>query len=762
MRPFFVPADAPLWLRAVLNSIRDAMSDVWNTALRLKDYATADLPPAADWKQGVVYDTTAATPKFSDGSFWYELLSFLTGMGVAATRTALAASSPSPAGLSRYLRESGREGHFVFSTSNLSTQVTADTAQGIYVAPASDTTGASGAWVRKFTGPLDVKWFGAVADDTTDCLAAFNAAIAAAKLFIAAGSPYQPTPTIYFPAGKYYFSDTLDVLDATVHLLGASAGSARDGGWATQIRVAAGVHGVRIQNYNTTGETTRANGIGAYGSTLENLLIYTSAAGGSTTADGIRLRAKATIKNCNVYNFPRHGLNITTTSGGGGAVEGNANGFLVIGGYFWCNGNSGIFVDGADANAGNIIGADCSGNAKWGIWDAAFLGNLPSGCHTEGNGIVGAGTFYAPSTATSFVTYLGNFYSVIPGQEVGASTNAPSGTTADNTWWYYISAGIGITAWVSGMDIVSGGPYYVDDNNARTTLQGCYSEGNQGLSILAPSALALGGLHGAGVRGASVQATNTTVTVNALTVTAASVFNGTTQFTGDQSFPGAANANAYVYHSNANGLILYGHGTSYDVGIFNRAGGTALTVTANTTNVVAHGNLSVTSAASAASMSVGNGAVGTPSIQFANSATSGFYSVAAGTVSFSAAGTAVVLFAANTGDATYPKAVRLRSSTVLGWSSGDPDAAADDVMITRTAAGQLSLGTTPGAADGALALGSLSATGDVDLSGVLEVDGTQVVGNQGAAVADATDAASAITQLNALLARCRAHGLIAT
>lgn len=41
------------------------------------------------------------------------------------------------------------------------------------------------------------------------------------------------------------------------------------------------------------------------------------------------------------------------------------------------------------------------------------------------------------------------------------------------------------------------------------------------------------------------------------------------------------------------------------------------------------------------------------------------------------------------------------------------------------------------------------------------VGGVQVVGAKGAAVIDATDAASVITQLNALLARCRAHGLIA-
>ncbi len=42
------------------------------------------------------------------------------------------------------------------------------------------------------------------------------------------------------------------------------------------------------------------------------------------------------------------------------------------------------------------------------------------------------------------------------------------------------------------------------------------------------------------------------------------------------------------------------------------------------------------------------------------------------------------------------------------------------------------------------------------------IAGVKVVGAQGAAVADATDAASAITQLNAVIARLEAHGLIAS
>jgi hypothetical protein len=53
-------------------------------------------------------------------------------------------------------------------------------------------------------------------------------------------------------------------------------------------------------------------------------------------------------------------------------------------------------------------------------------------------------------------------------------------------------------------------------------------------------------------------------------------------------------------------------------------------------------------------------------------------------------------------------------------------------------------------------------TGIVDVGGEYRVDGTKVVGNQGAAVADATGAGDVVAQLNALLARLRTHGLIAT
>jgi len=72
------------------------------------------------------------------------------------------------AGQQALLSEAGRSGLFVFDDDDLSAKVTTDTQQAIYVAPASDDTGASGAWVRRVDGaPYQAGWWGVVADDGT-------------------------------------------------------------------------------------------------------------------------------------------------------------------------------------------------------------------------------------------------------------------------------------------------------------------------------------------------------------------------------------------------------------------------------------------------------------------------------------------------------------------------------------------------------------------------------------------------------------------
>lgn len=134
-----------------------------------------------------------------------------------ADRTAL--STLATATASAYLREAGREGVFVWSSANNATNVTNDPNQGVYVPPSSDTTGASGCWVRKFNGFHDVKWFGAKGDSNstgstgTDDKAAIQACLT--YLGTIGGG------TAYFPACFFKCSGYLS-LPANVNMRGAN------------------------------------------------------------------------------------------------------------------------------------------------------------------------------------------------------------------------------------------------------------------------------------------------------------------------------------------------------------------------------------------------------------------------------------------------------------------------------------------------------------------------------------------------------------
>lgn len=79
----------------------------------------------------------------------------------AVTSIAAVQALASPATVkTTILAAPGLTGVFNWSASNLSTQVTNDPAHAIYIPPTTDTTGASGAWVRQYSGPADFGWFG--------------------------------------------------------------------------------------------------------------------------------------------------------------------------------------------------------------------------------------------------------------------------------------------------------------------------------------------------------------------------------------------------------------------------------------------------------------------------------------------------------------------------------------------------------------------------------------------------------------------------
>lgn len=151
---------------------------------------------------------------------------FMLGVGTLAALEALAAGvAPQVSVASRTVVFDGYAGVFLWISGDQSANVTADPEQGVWVAPSSDDTGASGAWRRVYDGPLNVRWFGAVADSTlasigTDNQAAIEGAIAYAV--------YAGLRTVHFPGGAagygYAHSDTILLSDPGVRLIGDGAG----------------------------------------------------------------------------------------------------------------------------------------------------------------------------------------------------------------------------------------------------------------------------------------------------------------------------------------------------------------------------------------------------------------------------------------------------------------------------------------------------------------------------------------------------------
>lgn len=92
-----------------------------------------------------------------------------------------------------YLKENGREGIFEWNAGDFSAQIAADTQEGLYI-KADAVSATSGAWVRVFDGAIRPKWFGAVADGTTDDSAAISAAGAMAN---------STGKRLTFPSGHY-------------------------------------------------------------------------------------------------------------------------------------------------------------------------------------------------------------------------------------------------------------------------------------------------------------------------------------------------------------------------------------------------------------------------------------------------------------------------------------------------------------------------------------------------------------------------------
>jgi hypothetical protein len=499
-----------------------------------------------------------------------------------ATRTAMA-SRAAPALLDDvYLTEKGREGKFVVDlASNWTAAIAADaTRQGVLVASTADATKVyvrADIW-RHF---WDIRWFGAIADNATDCLAAVNAFLATAA---AVGKLRTGDATFNgligcdFPG--YYFCSGLINLKTPVHLRGLSGGMGGTYG-GSRIRFPAGVAGIVVNQQDTTGYTVAAvtATTSAAGSKIEGLALIAGselrpAAG---TTHGILVRARCTIQDCFVAGFDGAGIAIYADQGLQ-PMWGNSSGTHIRGGRVENNGTHGLHIKGSDANACDIVGLDTFGNGYWGKLDESFLANTFVGGQDAGNGV---------ATYTDFPAG-GQTYQVVYGQEGPASTTQPG---TNNAVWFPLPGitGGGYPTWVSGGTYHSGGSFYLA---ASSTIVHPYVEGGQGYAGAGTSALVIGGILGAGGLDYNGQGPRIRGALGffelsgSLSLPVGHVeLSSFVRFSGNGAFIGAASGNAYQYHNNIQGLVTYGEGTTNDLTFANKAGTSVMTVPTGTADV---------------------------------------------------------------------------------------------------------------------------------------------------------------------------------
>ena len=427
-----------------------------------------------------------------------------SGAGTAATRADLSAT-PTALG-AVVLSERGREGLFLFDGANLSARVTADTKQGLYVAPKSDTSGASGAWVRVSHGDIDPRWFGIVADDPA-AAAANSAALDALLSYLratgnAGGHPnYRGTRKVRFGQGDYHFATACSIKSAA-WIEGQSQASVE--GPSTRLIFATG--GIIIERYNTlAGASDTVLNTGGDGSILRNLhfkSLQARPSAGTYAAqarDGVLVLGRCQIEDCYIEGFTRDGVHIESGALAGASNVNNNNTIVRNCSIQW-NGRHGLYIDGVDSNACVFENIKADFNNNWGIYDSGFLNNHHSGHHAAANGQKLSSLAQSKGDGLSSVCVYpatsGTIYCVSPGQAAAASTTQPgtngavwvplresAGTVSSDTY---------MPAWVSGMTWKEGGSYFNDGINT-TVWVNCYTETGQGQPFMGNRNMCLGG-----------------------------------------------------------------------------------------------------------------------------------------------------------------------------------------------------------------------------------------------------------------------------
>jgi len=177
-----VIVNADINAAAGIDATKLADGTVTNTELQYINTLSSNAQTQLDGKQPLDSDLTAIAAlstqtfgraRLTDVADNDARLALFTTVRVGS-RTALKALDTTK-DLVAVLRESGREGTFLWMTGDYSAQIAADTQEGIYV-KANAIASSAGAWVRLYVVEMKAEWFGAVGDGTTDSTIALNAA----------------------------------------------------------------------------------------------------------------------------------------------------------------------------------------------------------------------------------------------------------------------------------------------------------------------------------------------------------------------------------------------------------------------------------------------------------------------------------------------------------------------------------------------------------------------------------------------------------
>lgn len=348
------------------------------------------------------------------------------------------------------------------------------------------------AWVQ--APEFNVIDFGARAttDGSFDCLAAFNAAIAAmgaAAPSPSAGDLLVPKPSV---DGAYYFLSGPLHVTRQLRIRGVGGDVRNQFGSAVKLVWPAGSNGIVIDYADgstrdgigamvsnlalvssrspvwapTTVQATNTviiprnrlgyvfKNLGSSGTTGSTEPSWNTTIGGTTSdgsvtwttavASAVQMLGSATVENCGISQWSGNGIHVEAS-----VSASNANSWRLRDSFIQFCAGSGLFTAGTDANAGYAIGNTFDFNDAYGVRDTSILGNAYYANEISGNGWsfngTGAGFWSALAVipANSFIlptTRNGKYFKTTAGGTTGGTepswNTTIGGTTSDGgvTW----------------------------------------------------------------------------------------------------------------------------------------------------------------------------------------------------------------------------------------------------------------------------------------------------------------------------------------